>query len=293
MAPQVNSYPAMALPLAETCPGVLDLTQRDPGRAGIDAQWREAFLLGAAPPTAYSIEAYRRARDALPDLYAVDVEEAINGYRANVGAGVIPTAHHFCYAVDGDLEGRFPAKGDVRIHTMIDCAWLVTDGKDVEGVDSRAVVLQHELSRLGSPSVTELDLAFAGIAMATLYKVRHMQLGRCFHSPGKATVFKWSPVIDEDGIGVYWTRISDIFRKRRQLRAGTQCERCNERRACPEWLFPVVHGGVLPAYRVLTGVDGPPHANDVPLIRRWVKTLRDSADVAEGQLRTLNRDGGA
>lgn len=284
----VVSYPATILPIAETCPGVLDLAARSPWLGGLDSQWREVFHLGAKPPTAHTVESYRVLKQGLPDLMAVDVEDAISAYQAEAHVGgSIPSVHRFSLYVDGDLEGRVPAQGRERIHATVDCAWTVTPGGTMEG--ARAVVLRHELARLGRPLPTDLDLVFAGIAMAAIYKLDCMQLGRCYHSPGKRPTYAWSGIIGPEAMGAQWERIARLFRRRRELVPTDLCESCPLRRACPAWMLPVAHGG-LPAYRMLTGQD-PVAANDVSQIRRFVKSLREGADMADAQLRTLKRDG--
>src|SRR5439155_378448 len=139
--------------------------------------------------------------------------------------------------------------------------------------------------------VTDLDLAFAGIAMATLYGVDRMQVGRCIHQPGKQPVYKWSDIIDARGMDALWSRIVGIFRRKpRALIMSDLCERCPLRRGCPQWMLPVLHGAG-PVFKMLTGVDGPIAANDVGAVRRFAKSLREAADAADGHLRAMKREG--
>lgn len=283
--------PASILPIAEVCPGVLDLVVREPIMAdSADALWREAFALGAAPPTAHSIDAYAKTKARLTDMISVDVEEAIANYQMATRTGdVIPSAHRFRFAVDSDLEGRIPAQGALAITAVVECAWVVSGGAP-DSPTARAVVVQHELARLEPPSPMELDLVFAGIAMATLYGVDRMQLGRCVHSPGKGAVYKWSPILIEKDMDALWARIAAIFKRPRALVMSDLCERCPMRRACPQWLLPVVHGAGN-AYKLLTAADGPLAHNDVAIVRRFAKAMREAADLADGQLRAMKREG--
>lgn len=278
------SYHASLLPTAETCPGSLEVWN---GRVGMTQLWRQAFILGIQPPTVASIEGFRVLKTSLTDLYAVDVDGAIEDYNADVRDGVIPSAHRLAFEVTSDLEGRVPAVGETRIHFTIDCAWAVS--KNAEGTETRAVVLQHELARHSTGKVDDLDLAFAGIAMAALYDVPRMQLGRCYHSPGKRPVYQWTKVLGEAEIAVYWERIAGIFRRRPDLNMSPLCETCVPRRQCPQWMLPAAHGAT-PTYRKLTGQE-PYGVNEVSEIRRFVKSLREAADAAEGQLRSLKREG--
>lgn len=285
---QLESYPAALLPIAETCPGVLDLALRGPAPS-IDERWRTAFALGAMPPSAHTMDAYKHASMALPDLYAVDVAGAIEDYRGDVLSGLIPSIHRFAFEVTGDLEGRVPAQGRERLHYRIDCAWHVSPGADASA--GRTVVLQHELTRVGEVDLLNLDLLFGGIAMATLNESRFLQVGRCYHSPGKAPVYKWSRTLDEAAMDVYWQRIGRVFRRRRELVATDLCERCPMRRICPRWMLPSLVGGAgYPAFRALSGQD-PLASDEVGSVRRYAKALREAAEVAEGQLRTLKREG--
>lgn len=278
------SYPAALLPVAETCAGSLDVIRSQ----SMTQLWRAAFLLGIQPPTVHSIESYRIAKARLADMYAVDVDGAVEDYNADVREGnIIPAAHRLAFEVTSDLDARVPGRSQPQISFTIDNAWAVS--KDAAGTQTRAVVLQHELARFGSPKETDLDIAFAGIAMAALYGVEHMQLGRCYHSPGKKPIYKWTKVLGDTEMSAYWERITRIIRKPREFVGSDLCETCTVRRNCPQWMLPAAHGGT-PTYRKLTGQD-PLAANDVSEIRRFVKSLREAADVAEGQLRTLKREG--
>lgn len=288
MAPLEESYPAALLPIAETCPGVLDLALRAPAPS-IEERWRSAFALGAMPPSAHTLDAYKQAVQLLPNLFAVDVAGAIEDYRGDVLSGLIPAVHRFAFEITGDLEGRVPARGRERLHYKIDCAWHVSPGSDANA--GRTIVLQHELARVGDVELLDLDLIFAGIAMATLYETRFLQVGRCYHAPGKAPVYKWSRTLDEAQMDAYWQRITRVFRRRRELVATDLCERCPMRRICPRWMYPSLVGGAgYPAFRALSGQD-PLASDEVGAVRRYAKALRDAVDVAEGQLRTLKREG--
>lgn len=289
--PNARVYPALVLPIAEVCPGVLDLAVNEPRSDGIERLWREAFYMGASPPTAHTVESYKRLRGFMPDLLAIDVAGAVEDYQADMRTGdVLPTLHRFAFEVDGDLEGRVPAKGGERISIVVDCAWCVSPGADGEG--KRAVVLQHELARLGSNDVKALDIMFAGIAMSAIYGTDRAQLGRCIHSPGKPPVYKWTAILTEDAMQGAWERISHTLKRRREYVTSELCESCPYRKRCPAWMLPAGVGGSMATYRTLTGQD-PLAANDVPAVRRYVKSLREAADMAEGQMRALKREGGA
>lgn len=285
-----RSYPAALLPVAETCPGALDIYLRTP-TPSVEERWREAFTLGGMEPTAYSLDAYRRAKLGLPDLLSIDVEAALEDYQADVRAGLIPSIHRFAVDVDADLEGRVPAVGRERIHTRIDCTWQVAPGAD--SMSGRTVVLQHELARFEPADVMGLDLAFAALAMATANGTHYVQMGRCFHAPSKPPVYRWSRTLDEVGMEALWERIGRIFRRRRETVRTELCESCGVRRRCPEWILPAVHVGRTEAYKFASGQDPAHGANDVSEIKRYVKALREAADVAEGHLRALRRDGAA
>lgn len=284
-----RNYPAALLPVAEVCSGALDVQVLQVPPASVSEQWREAFTLGGMAPTAFSVEAYRNAKARLPSMYAVDVETALEDYQADVRAGLIPGVHRFAVEVNGDLEGRVPAVGRERIFHRVDCTWHVAPGEAAAG---RTVVLQHELARDGMRDVLDLDLMFAAIALSAETGARFVQLGRCFHSPGKPPVYRWSRTLGEEDMGIYWERIARIFRRRRELALTDVCERCPVRRRCPQWMLPAVYGSSTPAaYRLISGQD-PAAANDIVSIRRYVKALREAVEVGEGQLRTLVREVG-
>lgn len=288
--PEPRIYPAAILPVAETCPGSLALTQVDPWNAGIDWRWREAFRLGTVtPPSAHSVETYRQVKGWLPDFYAVHVEAALEGYRRELGTTSLPSAHRRQVVLDMDLEGRLPAKGDVRILAQVDCAW--TEAHD--GGKYIAVGLSHELAALGRRPVDDLDLAFVAIALAAFYDVERVKVGRCYHSPTRDPEYVWSKVFDEASLMGYWERITKIFRAPHALVDSPRCEMCAVRRKCSQWILPTWPGTPLSEMqKTLTGQQMISHAESL-VMRRHSKRLREVAEMIDGQLRAYQRDQGA
>lgn len=277
--------PSWALPTGEICTEALRLACANGPRG---EAWRQAFHVGAREPSAETIETYRVMKAALPDVVAVAVESAIADYREDLRIGVVPSAHRVDLYLEMDLEGRVPAKGTPRLGVRLDHAWV-----SIPGVDgpATAVVLQHELIRLGSPPPTTLDIALAGMAWAGVHDLDRMRLGRCYHAPGKPPVYKWTDIIDERAMTTYWARIHRTFARECSAVVGEQCERCEVRRSCRAWLLPVLETGPE-ALRSLVRRGGLA-ANDVPRVRWVVNAMREAVTVAEGQLRSFERGQGA
>lgn len=277
--------PAALLPIAEICPEAMHLGKLGARRA--DA-WREAFRFGVTSSgsalTAMSLSAYKASKEALPDRVAVAVEEAVNDVAADYKLGIIPTGARFVLKLDSSDVGLAPPEDPISF--AVDHAWSETPKSGA----SIAVVLQHELIMMGSPPPTALDLALAGIVFAAGTDSDRMKLGRCYHSPGKPQIYKWTDVIEDAEMMTYWGRIARIWTRERIAVEGPHCETCDVRRACATWQLPILERphDVMAILMSRTGVA----SHNAVRLRRLVAAMREAVAVGEGQLRAYDREQG-
>lgn len=276
------SVNASVLPVAELCPESLHLAFTEGRSAKL---WREAFHLGVSEPTTETIELYRIARAHLPDVVSIAVDGAVTDYQEDVRNHVLDNGGRMNLAVTIDLDGRSPAQGTQRIDARIDFGWTSI----VSGQPPVATVLQHELIRFASPPPDALDLAAAGIAYAGLLDIEHMKLGRCYHAVGKPPVYRWTPVLGDREMATMWSRITRIFKRERTAVVADHCDECTMRFACRQWKLPMLERA--PEALAALMRNAPLVANDVPRVRQLMKALRETAIIAEGQLRAYERRG--
>lgn len=287
-------HPSWILPTAEKCPESRELVAADPIVAAAQGgvTWRHAFRAGvraAMGPTAEAhthLEAHRMHVDLLPSKVAMMVNEAVLEHVEATRLGTIPPGHRFGLPLAIDMAGNCPAKQTPSTLVTLDAAWIEVPA-DKSG--SIGVVVEHALAGI-APEQASLELLIGGTAWAIANDLERMRVGVCVHAMGKQPTYLWSPMLEDHHMQGYLARMRSALTCERVAVVGPHCDRCPVRRLCPSWQFPVLTQAHEALRSLQRGGPGLTPEN-YPRTRQVVQAMREAVQVAEGQLRTFERDG--
>lgn len=287
-------HPSWILPTAEKCPEARELVAGDPIVAAAQGgvTWRSAFRAGVRAsmgPTAdahMQLEAHRMHSDLLPSKVAMLVNEAVLEHIDATRLGMIPPGHRFGLPLVIDMVGNCPAKQTPNVNVTLDAAWVEIPADKSASI---AVVVEHSLAGI-APEQASLELLVGGTAWAVANDLEKMRVGVCIHAMGKPPVYVWSPVLEDHHMQGYLARMRAALTCERVAVVGPHCDRCPVRRLCPSWQLPVLttaHEALRPLQRGGEGLT----PQNYPRARQVVQAMREAVQIAEGQLRTFERDG--
>lgn len=287
-------HPSWILPTAEKCPEARELVAADPVVAAAQGgvAWRQAFRagvrasMGATAEAHTHLEAHRMHSDLLPSKVAMLVNEAVLEHVDATRTGMIPPGHRFGLPLVIDFAGNCPAKGTPNVNVTLDAAWIEIPADKSEHI---GVVVEHSLVGI-APEQASLELLIAGTAWAIANDLEKMRVGVCMHAMGKQPTYIWSPILEDHHMQGYLARMRVALTCERVAVVGPHCDRCPVRRLCPSWQLPVLtqaHEALRPLQRGSVGLT----AENYPRTRQVVQAMREAVQIAEGQLRTFERDG--